>query len=38
MAGFVAYLEAHPGLVAFTAISAVLFGYLIYAMLNPSRF
>lgn len=38
MADFLAFAEQHPGLFAFTAISAVLFVYLLYAMLNPTRF
>ena len=36
--GVLQYVEAHPGLVLFTAVSVIIVAYLLYAMVNPSRF
>jgi K+-transporting ATPase KdpF subunit len=36
--GVLSFVSAHPGLVAFTAVSAALAAYLIYSMLHPERF
>ena len=38
MSGFFDYVGAHPGLLLFTAVSVALVAYLLYAMINPSRF
>jgi K+-transporting ATPase KdpF subunit len=35
---FVDFVTAHPGLVAFTAVSIALAVYLVYSMLHPERF
>jgi hypothetical protein len=35
---FLAYVTAHPGLLVFTTISAVLVAYLLYAMIYPTKF
>jgi hypothetical protein len=35
---FVLFVEAHPGLLVFTVVSGLLVAYLLYAMVNPSRF
>lgn len=38
MSAFWAYVTAHPGLLVFTGISALLVAYLLYAMIYPTRF
>jgi hypothetical protein len=38
MSGLFDYVSAHPGLLLFTALSVVIVAYLLYAMVNPSRF
>jgi K+-transporting ATPase KdpF subunit len=38
VSGLYDYLTAHPGLLLFTLVSAAIVVYLLYAMINPSRF
>lgn len=38
MAGILGFATAHPGLLLFAVLSIVLVVYLLYAMLNPTRF
>lgn len=38
MSGLFDYVTAHPGLLLFTAVSVAIAAYLLYAMINPSRF
>jgi K+-transporting ATPase KdpF subunit len=38
LSGLFDYVSAHPGLLFFTVVSVALVAYLLYAMINPSRF
>ena len=38
MSGLVEFVAAHAGLLLFSLVSIGLVAYLLYAMLNPSRF
>lgn len=38
MAALFVYISSHPGLVLFTFVSIAIVAYLLYAMVNPSRF
>ncbi|MCI4366633.1 MAG: potassium-transporting ATPase subunit F [Thermoplasmata archaeon] len=38
MSGLFDYVTAHPGLLLFTVVSVAIVAYLLYAMINPTRF
>ena len=38
MSALLQYVGAHPGLLVFTLVSVAIVAYLLYAMINPTRF